>query len=128
MSKNISKSLNNTVNAYNAGVIGKHTSKEAIYIKLDSNVLDWFKKQGSGYQIKINEVLRRFVLEVDSNNNLKDDKLIIAQKLFEKYYTRCFWHMKPELIITEKFIDSIIQGLRTYGGREGFLEAEKLCQ
>ena len=34
--------------------------KVAVGIKLDSDVLDWFKDQGKGYQTRINSVLRRF--------------------------------------------------------------------
>jgi uncharacterized protein (DUF4415 family) len=34
--------------------------KVAVGIKLDSDVLDWFKGQGKGYQTRINSVLRRF--------------------------------------------------------------------
>lgn len=34
--------------------------KVAVGIKLDSDVLDWFKNQGKGYQTRINGVLRRF--------------------------------------------------------------------
>ena len=34
--------------------------KVAVGIKLDSDVLDWFKQQGKGYQTRINGVLRRF--------------------------------------------------------------------
>ena len=35
--------------------------KEAISIKLDKDVLGWFREQGRGYQTRINSVLRRFV-------------------------------------------------------------------
>lgn len=35
--------------------------KTPITIRLDSDVLDWFKAQGSGYQTRINAVLRSFV-------------------------------------------------------------------
>jgi uncharacterized protein (DUF4415 family) len=34
--------------------------KVAVGIKLDSDVLDWFKDQGKGYQTRINTVLRRY--------------------------------------------------------------------
>jgi uncharacterized protein (DUF4415 family) len=34
--------------------------KVAVGIKLDSDVLDWFKDQGKGYQTRINGVLRRY--------------------------------------------------------------------
>ena len=35
--------------------------KEAISIKLDDDVLEFFRKQGRGYQTRINAVLRRYV-------------------------------------------------------------------
>ena len=35
--------------------------KKQMTIRLDEDVLDWFKAQGSGYQTRINAVLRSFV-------------------------------------------------------------------
>jgi uncharacterized protein (DUF4415 family) len=37
------------------------TAKEAISIKLDQDVLAFFRKQGRGYQTRINAVLRRYM-------------------------------------------------------------------
>jgi uncharacterized protein (DUF4415 family) len=36
--------------------------KTAISIRLDADILDYFKSQGSGYQSRINSVLRRYVV------------------------------------------------------------------
>ena len=36
-------------------------AKPSITIRLDPDVLDWFKSQGQGYQTRINAVLRRYV-------------------------------------------------------------------
>jgi len=36
-------------------------AKPAITIRLDPAVLDWFKAQGTGYQTRINAVLRRYI-------------------------------------------------------------------
>lgn len=36
-------------------------AKPIITIRLDPDVLDWFKSQGQGYQTRINAVLRRYV-------------------------------------------------------------------
>jgi uncharacterized protein (DUF4415 family) len=36
-------------------------SKRIVSLRLDSEVLDWFKRQGKGYQTKINAVLRAYV-------------------------------------------------------------------
>jgi uncharacterized protein (DUF4415 family) len=35
-------------------------SKASISLRLDQDVLQWFKAQGPGYQIKMNAVLRAF--------------------------------------------------------------------
>jgi uncharacterized protein (DUF4415 family) len=35
--------------------------KEAISIKLDADVLAWFRSKGRGYQTRINAVLRRYM-------------------------------------------------------------------
>jgi uncharacterized protein (DUF4415 family) len=35
--------------------------KEPITIRVDADVLDWFKHQGRGYQTRINQVLRRYM-------------------------------------------------------------------
>jgi uncharacterized protein (DUF4415 family) len=35
--------------------------KEPLTIRLDKDVLNWFRKQGRGYQSRINAVLRSFV-------------------------------------------------------------------
>lgn len=38
-------------------------SKDAISIRLDKDVLDFFKATGKGYQTRINAVLRHYMLE-----------------------------------------------------------------
>ncbi|MFN7934219.1 MAG: BrnA antitoxin family protein [Bryobacteraceae bacterium] len=35
--------------------------KKAVSIRLDEDVLEWFKRRGKGYQTRINAVLRAFV-------------------------------------------------------------------
>ena len=35
--------------------------KEPITIRVDADVLDWFKHRGRGYQTRINQVLRRYM-------------------------------------------------------------------
>jgi uncharacterized protein (DUF4415 family) len=35
--------------------------KHLVSIRVDSDVLDWFKRQGRGYQTRINAVLRAYV-------------------------------------------------------------------
>jgi hypothetical protein len=53
-------------------------------------------------------------------------RLELAARLFKEYHTACFWHMKPDLVITETMIPTIVKGLRTYGGRQGVLAAARL--
>jgi uncharacterized protein (DUF4415 family) len=36
-------------------------AKPSITIRLDPDVLEWFKDQGKGYQTRINAVLRKYV-------------------------------------------------------------------
>lgn len=35
--------------------------KQAVTIRLDTDVLEWFKGQGAGYQTRINQLLRRYM-------------------------------------------------------------------
>ncbi len=37
--------------------------KRQLTIRMDSDVIDWFKKQGRGYQTKINSLLRAYMEE-----------------------------------------------------------------
>ena len=41
--------------------------KEQVTLRLDADVLHWFKQSGKGYQTRINAALRRFV-EADDRN------------------------------------------------------------
>jgi uncharacterized protein (DUF4415 family) len=42
-------------------VMGLPPGKEAIKLRVDSDVLGWFKGTGKGYQTRMNNVLRAFV-------------------------------------------------------------------
>lgn len=42
-------------------VMPSEQGKERITIRIDADVLEWFKKQGRGYQSKINSILRAFI-------------------------------------------------------------------
>jgi uncharacterized protein (DUF4415 family) len=35
--------------------------KEQLTLRIDSDVLEWFRKQGQGYQTKINALLRAYM-------------------------------------------------------------------
>lgn len=37
------------------------TPKKLLSLRLDSDIVDWFRQQGPGYQTRINAVLRAFV-------------------------------------------------------------------
>lgn len=37
--------------------------KTDVHIRIDSDVLEWFKSQGKGYQSRINAVLRSYVVK-----------------------------------------------------------------
>ncbi len=41
----------------------KPRTKKQITLRVDSDVLDWYKKQGRGYQTKVNLLLRAYLNE-----------------------------------------------------------------
>jgi uncharacterized protein (DUF4415 family) len=41
--------------------VGFPSPKRLLTMRLDGDVIDWFKGQGRGYQTRINAVLRRFI-------------------------------------------------------------------
>ncbi len=45
----------------NAHLVPPRVRKKQITLRLDPEVVEWFKAQGAGYQSRINAVLRRFV-------------------------------------------------------------------
>ena len=47
-------------------VVSAPVRKRVTTIRLDADVLDYFKRQGRGYQTKINAVLRHFVQQQTS--------------------------------------------------------------
>jgi hypothetical protein len=56
----------------------------------------------------------------------RDERLELANQLYREFRTRCFWHSPRNLLITEDLIPFVVKGLRTYGGRRGFILAGKL--
>ena len=42
--------------------------KQPVTIRLDADVLEWFRSQGPGYQTRINRLLRRY-MEVSQQRN-----------------------------------------------------------
>jgi hypothetical protein len=99
-------------------------TKTAISIRLDTDVLDWFRRQTPrGYQSKINELLRSYR---DVQQAHVQTIVGRAQQIFLQYRARCFWHMREDLKITPELIPVIQQGLRKHGGRDGFRLASEL--
>jgi len=45
------------------------TAKKAVSIRLDEDILDFFKKSGKGYQTRMNAVLRHFMTEQKKPKN-----------------------------------------------------------
>jgi hypothetical protein len=57
-----------------------------------------------------------------------ESRIELAQRLYHDFYAACFWHLKPDLVVTEDMIPIIVRGLRAHGGRRGFLAAARLEQ
>jgi len=126
----VSKSTLKVISAADDIFRPSSADKIGVFIKLDREVVEWFKESGPGYQRRMNEILKRFVGAVKETGQSSSGKITVlerAQELFEKYFEQCFWHMRRDLIITENNLPQIIKGLRTFGGRNGFMEAQELC-
>ena len=59
---------------------------------------------------------------------MNTQQIELAQQLYREYRGTCFWHCKPDLIITEELIPFVVRGLRENGGRKGFIAASALRQ
>ena len=46
---------------FKSAVLRMPSKKASITVRLDSEVLDWFRNQGKGYQTRINAVLRTYM-------------------------------------------------------------------
>ncbi len=125
MPTSVSSALNQT--KARPPAIASREERVGVFLKLDAAVVDWFRAGGPGYQARINEVLRQFVHGVTEPDHLPT-VVERAQRLFEQYHAQCFWHMRADLIVTEIDLPAIVEGLRTHGGRAGFLAAEDLCR
>ena len=56
----------------------------------------------------------------------RDGRLALANELFHVFHGQCFWHSPSDLTITEDLIPFVAKGLRTHGGRRGFVLAGQL--
>ena len=43
--------------------------KKAVTIRIDGDVLDWFKKEGKGYQSRMNAVLRSYMESLEAKRH-----------------------------------------------------------
>lgn len=107
--------------------------RTGIYIKLDDDVISHFRVAGPGYQARMNAALRAAMLTSNGptqtgRSSSKQRAIAHAQVAFERYFAQAFWHLRPEALITEHTLPDVINGLRRYGGRDGFREAEKICR
>jgi hypothetical protein len=50
-----------------------------------------------------------------------------AKRAFRRFHAQCFWYMAPDIDLTSADLPEIARGLRTYGGREGYRLAAKIC-
>ncbi len=48
--------------------------KKSIGIRLDPDIIKWFKKQGAGYQTRINAVLRTYMQNQNSSSKRRKQK------------------------------------------------------
>jgi hypothetical protein len=100
--------------------------KTLISLRLDTDLLSWFKKQQPiGYQTLMHSVLERYQEEANIQAARSCGR---AQEIFRRFYAQCFWHYDQNLKISEENIHLVIDGLRKHGGREGLILAEELCQ
>ena len=51
-----------------------------------------------------------------------------ARRAFRRYYAQCFWYLREDMEITLADVPEIVRGLRTNGGRRGYLLAARLCR
>jgi hypothetical protein len=57
-----------------------------------------------------------------------EERLRCAQEAYREYSCRCFWFMDENLIVTEKNLHLIIEGLKLHGGHKGWKLAHALCR
>jgi hypothetical protein len=69
---------------------------------------------------------------VDANTTQKaplttEEKLRRAQEAYREFRAQCFWFMRKDLIVTERNLPLVIEGLRLHGGHKGWNLAATLC-
>jgi uncharacterized protein (DUF4415 family) len=56
---------------WNSATLVQPVPKEPISLRVDADVLDWFKKQGPRYQSRMNAVLRAYMSAVGTRSRPK---------------------------------------------------------
>jgi hypothetical protein len=98
--------------------------KTPISIRLETDLLDWFKQVApKGYQVMIQDVLRDYQREREQR---AQNIIGRAQQIFSQYHAKCFWHLRKDLKVTTENLSIIQNGLRKYGGLEGLRLAAEL--
>jgi uncharacterized protein (DUF4415 family) len=46
---------------FRAAKLRRPKGKQLVSLRIDTDILDWFKQQGKGYQTRINAILRAYV-------------------------------------------------------------------
>jgi uncharacterized protein (DUF4415 family) len=55
---------------HKAKLVQKKVTTEEIKMKIETDVLDWFRSQGKGYETLINDVLKTYVIKQKTNINI----------------------------------------------------------
>ena len=58
---------------FKSGKLRMPKAKPRISIRLDADILEWFKSHGNGYQTRINAVLRMYMEAHRQNNSMNSD-------------------------------------------------------
>ena len=88
---------------------------------MDSNTRKYLAKIGK----KGGQKSRRTLIPEEAKLMVKVRE---ARKAFKKFYTMCFWHLKPDLHINKNNLSVIVNGLKNCGNREAYFAAVKLCR
>lgn len=56
------------------------TPKALLSLRLDTDVVEWFKAQGSGYQSRMNAVLKAYMLRTGNRDEVREMRAEYVQK------------------------------------------------
>lgn len=72
--------------------------------------------------------MKNTVSDATAGQSAPKDRLGLANRLFHEFYASCFWHLRPDLTITEAKIPLVVKGLRSHGGKRGLELAAQLTE